>query len=230
MIGEIVWASFYDEYIILSGKTPFYIKGTVPEGISLDEPIEFDIKIENGQTIPLNMKRVYFGPNMKNINKSVKCIKSYSEIENLDNEIGNYEGRLRVDRSRTIVLRLSKQENCKDIIDKVVSESGCNYYMIKETALVGEIEENNSKLKIYQVHIEFGIYYSLTKYENVDEYYQSLEDLEKYVEDKMANVSKIESREIDIYVKQDDIYFSNPIAKIFYKLKYNFNKNEYLKI
>lgn len=229
MIGEIVWASFYDEYIILSGKTPYYIKGTVPEAISLDEPIEFDIKIENGQTIPLNMKRVYFGPNMKNINKSVKCIKSYSEIENLDNEIGNYEGRFNVE-SRTIVLRLSKQENCKDIIDKVVNESGCNYYMIKETALVGEIEENNSKLNVYQVHIEFGIYYSLTKYENVDDYYQSLEDLEKYVEDKMANVSKIESREIDIYIKQDDIYFSNPIAKIFYKLKYNFNKNEYLKI
>ena len=226
MFGHMIYYS-NDLCVLKSDGEVYRIEGK-PEDLSDDIESESPVEFELVGNRAVNLKRVYFGPDMKAVLRGNKKIEKYK-----DNMFGPYiddcEGAIRDLYIGILDLPYNAD---KTYIENVLQEIGATCYAPKahnhQTHKV-KLNIGSKKCEFESDLIHIGLSYPITRLKNQLEVDKAEAEFSKYYNEIDKKYREIVNKNHNIRDIQRSLYSCNVLYRLYYEYKYKDKSYDYLK-
>ena len=226
MIGTVVAWGF--KFLTISTETDVYRTEGMPvdgDNVCLDAPVEFDV-VDNRA---VNVKRVYFAPNMPALRRDIHNVVVIQEDEEYCNELA-CEGSKHYQPFGRMNTPLTRNTNTLDVILPIMKKLGANWCQREHKPIRLKVMDGDKSVDVYDYSFQGGLLATLTSVKDKqaeqkawDEFF----DLHNKLHDDFF---KICFEHIAIVNIQKDLYFGSKLKRKYNQFKYRSTKYDYAKI
>jgi hypothetical protein len=230
MIGTVI--AWDDKFIVISTGEEVYRTENNPYGdvyvegsVSLDVSVEFEV-INNRA---VNIKRLFFAPDMTALRKNIHKIEVFNENEACCDEMEN-EGSKRYENFGRLALKLTKNPNTLDVILPVVKELGLNLCNHENKPIKLTVMDGNKAVDVYDHSFNVGIVSTLTRVKDSEAEKKAWAEYEQFSHDMNTRYFEMCFKHIDIVNIQKKLYFGSKLSRKYNQFKFSSAKYDNTKI
>lgn len=230
MIGTVVaWGNNFltistEDEVYRTVDNPYGDEAT-DDGISLDDPVEFDL-IDNRA---VNLKRVFFAPNMAELHKNINNVMVLQEGEEYCND-DEQEGARHYQIFGRICTRLTRNSNTLDSMTPMIKKLGVNLAVRENKPIRLNVKDGDKPIVVYDHSFEVGLLVHLTRVKDFAAAKKAWSEYNVFSSQLHDKYFEICFEEIEAVRIQQKLYFGSSLRRKFNHFKYKSTKYDNVKI
>jgi hypothetical protein len=226
MIGTVVAWGF--KFLTISTENEVYRTEKMPpdgDDIALDHPVEFDL-VDNRA---VNVKRVYFAPNMAALRRDIHNVVVIKEDEEYCNELP-CEGSKHYQPFGRMHMPLTKKTNTLDVMVPIMKKLGANFCYPEGKPIKLKVMDGDKSVDVYDHSFQGGLIATLTRVKDAEAEKKAWDEFMEFHSELHDSFFSLFSEHVQTVNIQKELYFGSKIKRKYNQFKYRSAKYDHAKI